>query len=257
MLVQITNQCNYNCPHCLHNSTINGGHMDLEIFDKSLQFLDFIGQKTLVISGGEPFYNPDWFEMCKMIPKDVKFTICSNGSFITNPIIKRHIDILSEHAENFVEVQVTTHPDLYPSTFMDTIKHLNEFDNMSKVRLYVGDIWIQDLGRARDKYNWFINKSKYYAPSCINGHLVARQTLTPRDFGTRLEVNHPCHPLIDHLGFVHLSESWLCPRFGNIMTNDFNYIWELLRKSKPCGKCYNYKVFKEKHPQRHLLEILF
>lgn len=251
MLVQITNACNYNCPHCLHNSTINGGHMSIEVFKKALQFLSYIGQKTLVISGGEPFYNPDWFEMIKLIPKDVKFHICSNGSFITNPITMRFIDILVNGFSNLVEIQVTTHPDLYPSTFMDTIKHLNEFDSIPKVRFYVGDIWIKDLGRARGNYNSFIDNAKYYAPSCYNGHIIARQSPSPKWFGAILEEKFPCHPLIDYLGYVHLSESWLCPTQGNIMDYPFDAIWEKIKSSKPCNKCYNAVVFNKKHPMKN------
>ena len=80
MLIQITNQCDNNCPHCLHNSVINGGHISLDTFDKALLFAKEMNISIIVISGGEPFMHPYIYELCKKITKP--FIICSNGNFI-------------------------------------------------------------------------------------------------------------------------------------------------------------------------------
>lgn len=53
MLIQITNHCTLECPHCMQNSTMNCNHMSEEVFRKTLEF----GCKIVVINDMEDLKN--------------------------------------------------------------------------------------------------------------------------------------------------------------------------------------------------------
>lgn len=52
-----------------------------------------------------------------------------------------------------------------------------------------------------------------------------------------------CKPMVDFKGDVHLSESNLCPSFGNVNTDYMLEIFNNLRDSKPCCQCALGKKF--------------
>ena len=54
-----------------------------------------------------------------------------------------------------------------------------------------------------------------------------------------------CKPFVDYKGNVHLSESHLCPSFGNVNNNYWLEIFNNLREAKPCCKCALGKKFLE------------
>ncbi len=51
--------------------------------------------------------------------------------------------------------------------------------------------------------------------------------------------------MIDFNGDVHLSESWLCPSFGNVTTDYMMEIFNNLKEAKPCYGCSLGKKFLE------------
>lgn len=249
MLIQITNQCDNNCPHCLHNSVINGGHMSLETFDKALLFAKEMQVGVIVISGGEPFMHPHIYELCKRITKP--FMICSNGNFIKNPFLKR-VAISISHLSNYMGLQVTSTKELYPN-YWDIRKRLREFDDIPGVRLCMDiNIYIKNLGRAE---NYPVNKT-YPAPSCMNGHLVFKQTKTFAEAGEEFNKKGIfCHPLVDWQGNIHLSESWLCPSIGNVNT-PYDILLQKLHDTPPCKKCKNWKVFEQMNKFKKVIELV-
>jgi 7,8-dihydro-6-hydroxymethylpterin dimethyltransferase len=64
-ILEITDQCNFNCPICYAASHVNGGHRSLDEIER---MLDAVATKkdavsVLQISGGEPTQHPDLFEI--------------------------------------------------------------------------------------------------------------------------------------------------------------------------------------------------
>lgn len=250
MLIQITNQCNNNCPHCLHNSVINGGQMTLETYEKVLNWIEILKPWAVVITGGEPFTHPKLYEMCSNLR--CKFIVTSNGNFILNPFLKR-MAIAIGNLPNCMGIQVTSVPTLYPN-YWEIRKHVKELNDIPSVNLCLDiDIYIKDLGRARGKYP--VN-TVYPAASCVNTHLVAKQTHSLQEMIQFFnQVGKYCEPLIDYQGNIHCSESWLCPSYGNLDT-PMDIVWQKMKDTPPCGKCANWKAMQNMQKYSRVLQIL-
>jgi len=91
--IEPTNTCNFNCEMCLHGS---GGappahFLPLHIYER-LAAEVFPALETLVLCGwGEPLLHPDCIAMLKtarrLLPKDARIKVTSNGSTLTHAII--------------------------------------------------------------------------------------------------------------------------------------------------------------------------
>lgn len=107
---------------------------------------------------------------------------------------------------------------------------------------------MQDLGRAKtcELAQKMCDESRYNM-SCLNSALCAKQVDYSNLYGKTLErtAMHFCHPMVDFDGFVHLSESWLCPHVGNVTRDLFDDIWVNMCFYQPCGRCKGYKKFRE------------
>lgn len=250
MLIQITNQCDNGCPHCLHNSVINGGHMTLETFNKALEWIDRLQVNTVIISGGEPFMHPDLYKMCSKLK--CNFIVASNGNFIKNYFLKKKAVAIS-NLPNCVGIQVTSVSGLYPN-YLDILTYKDELKRIPGVIPCLDiEIYIKDLGRARNKYP--VNPT-YPGASCVNTHLVARQSTSLHKMILLLEqYGHFCIPLIDYQGNIHCSESWLCPSYGSLDT-PIEEVYNNIKKASPCGKCANWKAMQGMSKYSKVLEIL-
>ena len=85
MLIQITNRCHMNCPHCMQDSSPRGKHMTEEIFDQVLDFCRDARPMVVNVTGGEPTEHPSWASMVRRlynIPGVEILTIITNGSWI-------------------------------------------------------------------------------------------------------------------------------------------------------------------------------
>lgn len=266
MLIQITNHCTLNCPHCMHSCEENGQFMSEEVFKKALLFGEYSGCFRYNISGGEPTEHPlfEYFiellsnhlnsvdvsvnptvqkmyaAMGKPIPS---FTIESNGEwcrdFKKTAIVKKILK--DSRLETF---QVCSIKGLY-SNYNFINKYKKNIEKLSS-KIYVhtdGIISMQDLGRARDSEvaQKQVRENKYNI-SCLNGCLLSKQISHFPQLSQVLFLNdQTCKPLIDWKGDVHWGESIFCSSYGNVLTDDFDKIWESMRKAKPCGKCALYK----------------
>ena len=114
MLLQITNNCEGKCIHCLHTSlpTSEVGFqcMDDDTFLRSISFAKSIGSRLLMISGGEPTQHPFWYDLIKYVNFEakMKFVVASNGMWVVDEsyceLMKRVVKF-----ENFLGFQITTH----------------------------------------------------------------------------------------------------------------------------------------------------
>lgn len=261
MIIQITNNCTMECPHCMQDSKIGDYHMSFTTFDNALRFGHFMGTVQYNISGGEPTSHPDFVNLIRYIDRFLNnncldksrplsamfpsYTVESNGMFINDREIVESIKKLLESIR-FAAMQICSMKEWYKS-YDFILKNKKKFENISKkVYVFTGEIsTMKDLGRARinRKANKRAADDKYHM-SCLNGTLAAIQCINPKKFSEALTLsNKSCTPIVDWLGNVHISESITCPSVGNVNMDSFDDIYNNMRNFRPCGKCYGFKRF--------------
>ena len=280
MVLQITNTCSNACPHCLQNSTPEPQHMTTQLFYNVMRFVKYAGSRTLLISGGEPTAHPDWYQFMLQACSDMmKHHHCSvvilatNGAWLRNHdvSIENKVRTLIETNPNLI-VQVTSIEGIYPD-HQKTVDEFRRFKmslydlHRSRISLITELTGIIALGRACESEKYLSSSQKSSTTtSCFPSAVVAAQT----DFKSAIDVLESkvklCHPLIDWQGKLHWSESWLCPSFGQIPSEEsfdesvFDDIAEAACVWRPCGKCPGYKkLLENNYPKyviaKHLLGI--
>lgn len=263
MLIQITNNCVENCPHCMQDSNPEGKSMSIQTFKKAISFGAYLGVHFFVITGGEPTRHPEFMKIMYILDHELDtlmsltgenllFTICSNGLWLRDEKFKNEWLKFADHASHIMDSQVYTNK-LYYKDYQ-FVKYHGRRGDYDKYHFVFDEspLYCKDLGRARtsELAQREVIKSPYYC-SCLNACLMAHQAETVRDwteiFGT---TSLFCHPLVDINGDVHMSESWLCPSIGNVNTNTYNQIWREMKKFKPCLKCSDSrKLLKSDNPK--------
>ena len=86
MVIQVTNYCNLRCPHCFQNSDEFGKDMDFETFKRAIDLANYLKDRFVSISGGEPTAFVDverfWKYADEHLNKDCVLTLVTNGEFI-------------------------------------------------------------------------------------------------------------------------------------------------------------------------------
>ena len=265
----------------MENSNPEGQMMDGRTFHKAVMFAKYIGASVVALSGGEPTTHPDFFKFCKSLNDEYKmpFTVVSNGTWCLNHWgsintdtllnmegtvdglierykyfgdakikIERQIRRMCSDFKLFIGMQVYTNK-LFYKDYDEIHGKKSFFDSFGgKVILDESPIRsMKDLGRAKtcEIAQKMCDESRYNM-SCLNSSLCAKQVDYPNLYGKTLErtAMHFCHPMVDFEGFVHLSESWLCPHVGNVTRNLFDDIWVNMRLYQPCGSCKDYQRFR-------------
>lgn len=259
MLIQITNRCQEGCRHCLQNALPDGPLMTEATFRKALEFGRFLRCPLYIISGGEPTEHPQFLEFCKMfdrlLGKEAAFTVTSNGMWY--PEQKDMVEKLSR-LKSFVGMQVYSHPKWYKD-YDFIMAHKAEIESIDKVKISNETIYMQDLGRAcnDEEAQAEVAKNPYFM-SCVNGHLLFKQMSSLHRMNGMKPQGTFCKPMVDYKGDVHLSESCLCPSFGNVNTDLFMKLFNQLRNAKPCLKCAGGKrFFKSTRPDIMMAKELF
>lgn len=239
------------CPHCLQDSTPDGGHMEYDTFVKTIEFGLNIFSSIYNISGGEPTENPELLKMCKTfdgISRNfggvLSFVLASNGMWLKDKgkteMVKEILSLPSCQG-----MQVYSNEKYYKEHGW-LLRNIRQFDKFTKVIVDTSPIKsMQDLGRARtcETAQKQVRDNRFYM-SCLNSILVAKQVGDPKRWGAGLQSSfHICKPLVDYKGNVHLSESWLCPSVGNVNTQDVQTIWANIKKAEPCGNCAGCRKF--------------
>ena len=250
MLIQITNRCHQGCPHCMQDSNPLGEHMDFSTFKQVIKFGAFLGCTAFIISGGEPTEHPQFLEFCQHLDQFIvknklqaAIAITSNGTWFPakTDIVKQLSKLRS-----FSSMQVYTNPKWYKCA--DFIQnHKDEINAIPGVVVDTTDIRsMQDLGRAKTcaEAQTEVATNKYHM-SCLNSHLLFRQINTIQKLKGLVRPGIMCKPMVDFKGDVHMSESWLCPSFGNVNTDYMMEIFNNLRNSQPCYGCSLGKKFME------------
>lgn len=254
MLIQITNKCYEGCAHCMQCSNPNGEHMDFATFKQVVKFGAFLGCAAFIISGGEPTEHPQFLEFCQYLDKYIiknkmqaAISVTSNGAWF--PAKKEMIMQLSK-LHSFAGMQVYTNPKWYKSA-NTILEHREEINAIPGVMVDTAEIRnMQDLGRAKTSVEAQaeVAANKYHM-SCLNSHLLFKQINSNQKLKGLVRSGIMCKPMIDFKGNVHLSESWLCPSFGNVNTDYMLEIFNNLRASKPCCNCsLGQKFLKSQDP---------
>ena len=92
---EVTKGCNLRCVHCRATATELASPSDLPTA-KALNIIDQIaefGNPILVLSGGEPLYRPDIFQLAKYATdKGLRVALATNGTLVTKEIAQKIVD---------------------------------------------------------------------------------------------------------------------------------------------------------------------
>lgn len=255
MLIQITNRCYMQCPHCMMDSVPDGQHMTEETFEQVFSFVAEARPLVISVSGGEPTENPLWEQMVRRlleIPSARFVNLLTNGSWIEDKDIRLKVANLTRQFKDRFGVQVYSHPKYYQDHDW-TVEHEAQFRSVGCKPDFSDTIFMQDLGRARKNCSEEVEQSDH-VPSCINSHLLALQAYTLQQFVTMAaQAGKFCRPLIDFQGGIHMSESRLCPTVAHVSDGTVDAFMKM-RASRPCKGCRLYRNFEQLHARE--MEIL-
>jgi AdoMet-dependent heme synthase len=92
---EVTKGCNLRCIHCRATATELASPQDLstpKALDIIKQIADF-GNPILVLSGGEPLYRPDIFQLARYGTElGLRVALATNGTLVTKEIAKKIVD---------------------------------------------------------------------------------------------------------------------------------------------------------------------
>src|SRR5690349_22075991 len=92
---EVTKGCNLRCIHCRATATELASPTDLstpKALDIITQISEF-GNPILVLSGGEPLYRPDIFQLAKYGTElGLRVALATNGTLVTKEIAKKIVD---------------------------------------------------------------------------------------------------------------------------------------------------------------------
>ncbi len=250
MLIQITNRCYMNCPHCMQESGPRGKHMSGETFEQVMAFCRDAKPMVVNITGGEPTEHPEWLNFTREVlslPSAKIVSIITNGAWIEDDDTRKQMAKLIKDSKGRLKVQVYSNP-LYYQDHEWTVAHELQFRSIGCITSFYDPIFMQDLGRARKNCQDEVTASDH-VPSCINSHLLAIQALDfPRFSRMCVQAAKFCRPLIDFDGNIHMSESWRCPAVAHV-GDGATVAFQKMRQSRPCGQCRLYKNFVERFPK--------
>lgn len=242
MMIQITNRCRMNCPHCMDDSRPDGGMMDEATFRNAVAFALAGKDAHVTISGGEPTEHPQFLDFCKIASQaGLCFSFCSNGMWLNDEKMAWRVEKIAK-LRGFIGGQIYSNPKWY-RLHGETVAAWNAQKNRwstLRVNLDLTDIRnMGDIGRAKDCEAALAEarQSKYHN-FCLVAHLTAAQSSSLVQFFERMTMQmHFCTPMVDWQGNLHMSESWLCPHVGNVNADTPAQIWDAMKKSRPCCKC--------------------
>ena len=242
MLLQITNRCRMACPHCMDNADPNGPMMSMDTCQKAVAFAKDGGARLLIVSGGEPTEHPQLFDICRLISHaHLNFSLCTNGMFMGDPRKEWALEKVTRLG-GYCGSQLYTNPKwyrLHRQTIEKYESNRAKYESW-KILLDTTDIRaMKDIGRAKDNRQALAEaEASPYHNSCLSACLTLAQAANPKDFFNLMFMQTRfCTPMVDCMGKVHMSESWLCPSCGNVNTDSKEAIWLKMRQFRPCGGC--------------------
>ena len=266
MLIQITNNCNMGCPHCMNNSRQIGDSANMErwTFLSSLEHAQRNNASIILISGGEPTMHPNWYDFVRIALTEVydfrEVLLVTNGSWVGTDVEECVTDLLMN--EPMFTVQITCIKGLYKmydelvpklNDYIERLKKLEKKPGMlhDRVRLCIDvPIHYAALGRAaaNHKFMELASLDISTTTSCFMGAILAAQMNKGVTYPKIIEIlesrGHYCKPRINYLGGIGWSESSLCPSFASVHEQEHVIAYKCAAW-RPCGQCADYKKLLE------------
>lgn len=95
LAIELTDTCNYQCPFCYKNASLNGNYITDEIIDKIDEVIR--GKTTnILLTGGEPTLHPHFEDYIKRFSEHYKMRLITNGSifFHFDPEVLRKLSMV-------------------------------------------------------------------------------------------------------------------------------------------------------------------
>lgn len=245
------------CPHCMQDSKPTDPHMSDETFEKVLGFCEKASPLLVSVTGGEPTEHPQWHNFVKQLlqlPSRPLVSILTNGQWIEDKTTRLAMAALIRENKGRVMVQVYSNPKYYKDHEW-TVSHKSQFKSIGCITEFDSPIVaMQDLGRARKNCQEEIAGSDHM-PSCINSFMIAWQSRSFSEFLMKaVQVGKFCRPLIAVDGYIHMSESALCPPVAHIDDGP-DGAFSKMRDAAPCGSCRLFENFADAMKLKDKLSI--
>ena len=245
MMIKLTSACSMGCKHCINDAKPDGQHMSMEVLKDTMNFIKNMNKElSVLITGGEPTENPEFFNMCKYImdftlENDLKITylVTTNGFWIldhpeeTKEILSWGDDIRK------IQFQVSADVRYYPKR-LPFHKRIFREKGIMVVDDCVQHIYPQ--GRAVEN-NLPVSKA-FNVPKCANSKIIViQQTMRgqqPSFINLVSALNKAgkfCTPHIRPNGDIALGESCLCPAVSSIYKSDIDIGLDIIQFN--CFKC--------------------
>ena len=242
MLIQITNRCRMDCPHCMDASTPDGGLMLERTFRRAVRFALDNGCAQVVVSGGEPTEHPDFAAFCKIASQSgLPFTVCTNGMWLGDEKREWMFEKVAK-LRGFLGAQVYTNPKWYQLHDETVAKYSAQAGRWRSLGILLDTsdiICMSDVGRAKgcDAAVREARASKYHN-MCLSAHLAAVQSDSLRQFFFLMSAQGRfCTPLVDWRGCVRMGESCLCQTVADLEAAADDAVFAKMKASRPCGGC--------------------
>jgi MoaA/NifB/PqqE/SkfB family radical SAM enzyme len=252
--ILLTTKCNFKCSHCLFSCTSKGKHITDETLYNLPNYIEKSGGVNIV--GGEPFLNPNAFDIIKNLG-DIDcynyFRVVSNGSFIynkrkTEKVVDTFNYLLNQNHET---VELTISNDIYHEVFWKNQYHLNfikdAFDYISCDNFYLNiekrkSENVISLGRAKKINNNIYCSMDNKSASCTN---ITYERDNKSEEGIDDEL-----PLFDDITIFPNGDIFPCCQavkaIGNInidsistIENKLKYFYENMKSDLLYGNCKN------------------
>lgn len=237
MLIKVTNRCGMGCSHCLEKSVPSEPHMDLDTFDRALEFTwrierlarERFGYALVLLSGGECTEHPDIVTLIeRTISRGFTPMLISNGTFLENETLKK--ELLHPRFEK-VLIQITNDKRFYPRS-VPRVDHPR--------LLYVDSLTATvQLGRFKGKTSDLPGRS---SPSSFNFRSLTRSLQSSEEALAMIRgramtgMSGHCSPSVSHDGSFVAGESRLCFQLGTVDSTP-EQVTKTLLEMGSCNRC--------------------
>ncbi len=195
MYLNITNHCNLKCRYCYDEESKNvdnSSGQSLETYKKLSEDCLLLGLESVVITGGEPTVNKNWFEISKLFSsKGITVRISTNGTLLNEDLVKKFKDLdaivqISLDGNEDVMSFITQVPGTYKKV-INSIKLLKKYNIKFNLNAVIGKHNLNSVDFLNDlskKYDIRI-RFNFYKDAFNDGHGDIR-ALTISEFDTVL-----------------------------------------------------------------------
>ena len=89
LFIDITDECNLKCKHCLDEHLNSNNYLDVDTIKMIADECSKLGIFNVKLGGGEPLLHPDFFEIVHIFrEKDIFLSMSSNGYFVNAEVAK-------------------------------------------------------------------------------------------------------------------------------------------------------------------------